>query len=117
MSELGDRIRKHLDDAGVSQGQLAQRLGITSGAINKLVQGHSTVSVDRVAEIGQALGLSDDEVAELQAAKIADSGRPPATPVDEVAAEVRGELRALRLVLEEQADLTRRALEALEARP
>lgn len=68
MSELGDRIRKHLDDAGVSQGQLAQRLGITSGAINKLVQGHSTVSVDRVAEIGQALGLSDDEVAELQAA-------------------------------------------------
>lgn len=69
MSELGDKIRQHLDAAGVSQGALAERIGVTSGAVNKLVRGKSTVSVDRVVEIGQALGLSADEVAALQAAK------------------------------------------------
>lgn len=34
MSELGDKIRQHLDAAGVSQGALAERIGVTSGAVN-----------------------------------------------------------------------------------
>jgi len=54
---LSERIKVRMNEVGLSQGELARRVGITQGSIYKLVSGNSKSS-KKIVEIAQALGVS-----------------------------------------------------------
>jgi transcriptional regulator with XRE-family HTH domain len=51
------RIKEYLKETGITQSELAERLGITSSALNKRISS-STISLQQIGEIADALHTS-----------------------------------------------------------
>ena len=55
---LPDIIRRYRHEAGLSQQQLADSAGVSKGFISALEGGRSAPSIDMLAQIADALGVS-----------------------------------------------------------
>jgi transcriptional regulator with XRE-family HTH domain len=58
--QFGDTIRKIRQEEGLSQGDLAERLGITRSAISKLEHGTRRITLDRFSRVLDELGYKAD---------------------------------------------------------
>ena len=56
--ELGARIRKYREEAGISQKELAEKLNISSGRVSNWEQGINRPDADILAQICLALDVS-----------------------------------------------------------
>ena len=54
---VGRRVREARDAKGLSQGQLAQRIGMTRASVANLEAGRQDMNISRLAVIAQVLGL------------------------------------------------------------
>ncbi|MEY9876664.1 transcriptional regulator with XRE-family HTH domain [Streptacidiphilus sp. MAP12-33] len=59
---VGALIRQHRQAAGLSQVQLAERAGIDHKTVSRAENGVYAVSIDQVARIARALGVSSSEL-------------------------------------------------------
>lgn len=59
---IGDVIRKYRKDAGMTQEEMANRLGVTAPAVNKWENNNSLPDVALLAPIARLLGISTDEL-------------------------------------------------------
>jgi transcriptional regulator with XRE-family HTH domain len=59
---VGERIRDHRRAAGLSQVQLADRAGIDHKTISRAENGVFAVSIDQLARLARALGISSAEL-------------------------------------------------------
>lgn len=57
-------IREAREAAGISQGELAKRIGVTPGAVSQWEQGTTNPSIHRLKAIAQTLGVTVDELLE-----------------------------------------------------
>ncbi len=57
-SEIGEKIRKIRKSCGLSQMELAERVGVSFQQIQKYEKGKDRISVDRLQQIAEALGVS-----------------------------------------------------------
>jgi transcriptional regulator with XRE-family HTH domain len=57
---LGDRIRQACEQAGISQAELARRIGISKNAMNAIEAGDTDPRASRIVAIAQELGVSTD---------------------------------------------------------
>ena len=55
--QIRDNLASAMEAAGLSQVQLAQRLGISKGTVNNWIRGYNAPDVDMVPRICQALGV------------------------------------------------------------
>lgn len=68
--EVGSRIRKARQDAGLTQAELGDILGISGNAVTKLEGGHSALTIENLLALHRALhkpfsfflGVSDTEL-------------------------------------------------------
>jgi HTH-type transcriptional regulator/antitoxin HipB len=67
--ELGERVRQARASLGITQAELAKRIGSTQPAMARLEAGGSVPSVDTLRRIAAALGL--ELVVELRARRVA----------------------------------------------
>lgn len=58
MDEIKDRLKKALDDRGMSAAGLAKKSGINKGAISKYLHGSVIPKQSAVGELARALGVS-----------------------------------------------------------
>jgi addiction module HigA family antidote len=56
----GDFLREELEARGMSQRELARRMGRPSQAINEIVHGKKTITAVTAVELEAALGISAD---------------------------------------------------------
>ena len=63
---LGDRIRQAREQAGISQAELARRIGISKNAMNTIEGGQSDPRVSRIVAIALVLGVSTDTLLDIQ---------------------------------------------------
>lgn len=59
---VGALIRTHRQAAGLSQLQLADRAGIDNKTVSRAENGVFAVSIDQLARIARALGISSSEL-------------------------------------------------------
>jgi transcriptional regulator with XRE-family HTH domain len=59
---VGARIRDHRHTAGLSQVQLAEQAGIDHKTISRAENGVYAVSIDQLARLARALGVSSAEL-------------------------------------------------------
>lgn len=64
--EIGARIRKYRDDRGISQKELAEKIGISSGRISNWEQGINRPNADIIAMICKALDVSASELLDVR---------------------------------------------------
>ncbi len=58
---IGDRIKYERRKAGMTQGELAEKVGISRGAINKIENNRTkAIKYKTAREIADALGISAD---------------------------------------------------------
>ena len=57
---LGTRIRKVRERAGISQAELARRIGISATSMNAIEGGHTDPRASRIVAIARELGVSTD---------------------------------------------------------
>ena len=50
-------LRKVMNQLGVSCAELGRRLGVTRQAVNKVVNGHTDITLSRLHEYADALGV------------------------------------------------------------
>jgi transcriptional regulator with XRE-family HTH domain len=60
VGELTDTIWALLQELGISQADLAQRLGVTKGRVSQILSGRQNMTLRSLAAIGWALGMSFD---------------------------------------------------------
>lgn len=58
MTEIKDRLKKALDESGMSLSELANKSGINKGAISKYIHGHVVPKQSAVGELARALHVS-----------------------------------------------------------
>ena len=58
LAKLNDALRK----AGMSQSELARRIGVTRGAVNHWVTGRAEISMEHLLKIAKVLGMSTSEI-------------------------------------------------------
>jgi len=56
--EIGNRIRKYREEAGISQKELAEKLNMSSGRVSNWEQGINRPDADRLAQICMILNVS-----------------------------------------------------------
>lgn len=56
--EIGNRIRKYREEFGLSQTQLAERIGVSNSRVSNWEQGINRPDADMLAEICMALNVS-----------------------------------------------------------
>ena len=66
MKELGQRIRGHRLREGLSQQRLAELAGLSTRYVSQLESGHGNISILRLHELTQALGVALHEVVRLE---------------------------------------------------
>ena len=59
---IGDIIRKHRKNKGLTQEEMAVRLGVTAPAVNKWERGNALPDVALLAPIARLLGITTDEL-------------------------------------------------------
>ena len=57
---LGDRIRQARERVGLSQMELARRIGLSKNAMNSIEAGDADPRASRIVAIAQELGVSTD---------------------------------------------------------
>ena len=57
---IGDVIRKYRKQAGLTQEEMARRLGVTAPAVNKWEKGSTQPDIALLAPIARLLGISTD---------------------------------------------------------
>jgi transcriptional regulator with XRE-family HTH domain len=100
LDEIGDRLREERVRAGISQRELARRLGLSPSLISQLESGQSKPSVATLYAIVTELGVSLDQVIRGPdradaAADVAASndGSPVLRPADRVAIDLDSGVR------------------------
>lgn len=63
----GEQMKVCRINLGLTQGQLARKVGITSGMIGHIERGERLMADDISDKVKQALGLSDEEITEIMA--------------------------------------------------
>jgi transcriptional regulator with XRE-family HTH domain len=79
LDAIGDRLREERVRAGISQRELARRLGLSPSLISQLESGQSRPSVGTLYSIVTELGVSLDHV--IRGADFPDSNEPEAARV------------------------------------
>lgn len=59
---IGERIQSHRKDAGMSQEQLGEKLGVSRQAVSKWETGESLPELDKIILIAQVFGVTTDEL-------------------------------------------------------
>ena len=57
LSTPGDRIQEHIDFVGMSQAELAKRLGSSVSELNELIKGKAPITKEIAAQLEDALGV------------------------------------------------------------
>ena len=77
--QIGSVIRKYRKECGLTQEEMAKRLGVTTPAVNKWENGNTNPDIELLAPIARLLHISLDtllsfqeKVSELQYADLAD---------------------------------------------
>ena len=78
MIQLGSRIRQARDRAGLTQEQLAERIGVSRTAIARYESGEIEPKLHNLAAIALALGVSCDELLGIRPVSSALSLSPEA---------------------------------------
>lgn len=52
-----DLLNALVNESGVSQRELARRLGVTEGRVSQILSGSQNISLKKLAEVGWALGI------------------------------------------------------------
>lgn len=60
--EIGNRIRKYREACGISQVQLAQKLGVSNSRVSNWEQGINRPDADIIADICRALNVSPSDL-------------------------------------------------------
>lgn len=60
--EIGERIRKYREELGISQKELAQRLGVSNSRVSNWEQGINRPDANILADICRALNVSPSEL-------------------------------------------------------
>lgn len=63
---IGDVIRKYRKNSGMTQEEMANRLGVTTPAVNKWENNHALPDVALLAPIARLLGITTDELLSFQ---------------------------------------------------
>jgi len=66
--EIGRRIRKYREERGLSQRELAKRIGVSNSRISNWEQGVNRPDVDLLASICGALNVSPSELLDIRLA-------------------------------------------------
>ena len=74
---LGDRIRRARERVGLSQIELARRIGLSKNAMNSIEAGDADPRASRIVAIAQVLGVSTDA---LLLGPTAPANREPQPP-------------------------------------
>ncbi len=64
--EIGGRIRKYREICGLSQKELAQRIGVSNSRVSNWEQGVNRPDADILAEICKALQVSPSELLDVR---------------------------------------------------
>lgn len=64
--EIGARIRKYREDRGLSQKELAEKIGISNGRLSNWEQGINRPNADIIAVICKALDVSASELLDVR---------------------------------------------------
>ena len=64
--EIGARIRKYREACGISQKQLAEKLGISNNRVSNWEQGINRPDADILADICRALDISPSELLDVR---------------------------------------------------
>jgi transcriptional regulator with XRE-family HTH domain len=75
---LGDRIRQARERVGLSQIELARRIGLSKNAMNSIETGDADPRASRIVAIAQELGVSTDALLLDKQATRSREHTPPA---------------------------------------
>lgn len=64
MEQIGPRIRHARERAVLSQGEFAQRVGISQNALSRIETGHSRPRMATIRKIAEALGVPPTQLVE-----------------------------------------------------
>lgn len=84
---IGERIQSHRKDAGMSQEQLGEKLGVSRQAVSKWETGESLPELDKIILIAQVFGVTTDELLrgsglEGECPNGGEGGQPPQEDTD-----------------------------------
>lgn len=82
LGDIGSRLRRERERAGISQRELARRIGLSASMISQIESGQSKPSVSTLYAIVTELGVSVDDV--FRGHADAAEARPPQASVPEV---------------------------------
>ncbi|MDP1820034.1 MAG: helix-turn-helix transcriptional regulator [Acidimicrobiales bacterium] len=88
---LGQRIKQERLRHGMTQRDLAQKVGITVPYMSKIEAGKETPTEDKLAKLAQVLGMNPDEL-------ILAAGRMPTDVMNRLAADPTKALAFLRTI-------------------
>lgn len=63
--EIGNRIRKFREECGISQKQLAEKIGVSNSRVSNWEQGINRPDADILADICRALNVSPSELLDV----------------------------------------------------
>jgi len=66
METLGEKIEKILEEKGMSQRQLAIKMGISPSSLNQYVRGHKNVGLKVILKLCKTLDVSSDYLLGLE---------------------------------------------------
>ena len=85
---LGDRIRQARERVGLSQIELARRIGLSKNAMNSIEAGDADPRASRIVAIAQVLGVSTDVLLLDKPATARQEHQPTKRPRRRTAASV-----------------------------
>jgi|SRR5664279_6465212 len=59
-NELYRRVKKYLEDNGINQTQLAEKLNVTKGYVSQVLNGNFNFTLNKLIELSLAIGLAPD---------------------------------------------------------
>jgi transcriptional regulator with XRE-family HTH domain len=60
--QIGERIQKYRKEAGMSQEQLGEKLGVSRQAVSKWETGESLPELDKIIQMAELFGVTTDEL-------------------------------------------------------
>lgn len=72
--KVNEKIKKYLEERGITQAFLAKKTGIPYKTINDIVNGVTKVSAENLGKISQALGVSADIFLNQKSEKVGSEG-------------------------------------------
>lgn len=62
VADVRRRLQQALEDEGVSQAAIAEKIGVGRSVVNRQIKGHADLSLSRIGEIAEVLGYDADFV-------------------------------------------------------